>query len=737
MSVVFQPVFPWAVLLPGAVVLLALTGWLAWRGAATAPGKRPWLLGARLAGLGLILALLSNPGRWESEGEAEPPGWALLVDRSASMAVEDASSGALPRLRAAVEFADRLKGASRSPAAISQRTFAEALAGWPADTKSLLADGKASLLGKAGQTLVDEAAESGVRWTGIVVLSDGRQTGTEADLDLFATRARALGMPVHTLTFGGAVARKDLVLTLPRRQIMAYADQKAVVPVVVENQGLGPLRLELQLLDAGGKEVARLPLTLEKGAKVESSFQLPAGSPEGSYRVELPLMPGDENPSNNSGGFHLRILKSRTRVFVAEGAPYWDTKFLAQLLREQGMMEVEAVYRLQPGRFYRVVSGKNGGLEETQDTFPDTAAALNQYDLVVLGKGADAFLTPQRLENLRAFVRDQGGSLLFSRGRPSAGPLEGLEPLEPGRWGEDTGATHTLIPTPDGEESGLFGERLPHGTSTLWRGLPPLTDVRSLAELRPFTRVLASGERAGGGGKVPVLVARRFGRGMVTAVNGDGLWRWSFTPSAKKPGEDWHREFWLQLLQWTSTYSEFMPGEDFSLRLSSSSIHQGAAVRAIIGYRGKEAPGTPMLEVAEPGVPVRRIPAALAGEGEDGRPYWSVVLVPKQAGQTTLRLYAAERAGPAAALMVMPPPAESDELSADPEALARVATQSGGAVWKPEQWQELLKKLEPEAQAVPLAEARWRPLWNKPWILLVAAALLAGEWIFRRRLGML
>ena len=733
----FNPSLPIPLLVAGGAGVLALAGWMAWRGTAGSPGQRGVLLLLRILGLAGIIALLANPGRWVTEGEEEPPGWAMLVDHSGSMKTPDVA--ARPRVEAAHELAKQLHGASRHPEEITARLFAGELEGpWEAD-KTVPADGDATRLGRSGLALLDQAAETGSRWTGMLILSDGRETEVSAAHEALAARARALGIPLHAVVFGEKVLVKDLALRLPKRQIITLPNQTATVPVQLENQGFGPVQPEIRLLPsaADAKPLATLKLSVKPGETAAGEFVLPVGSTEGSYRVEMTPLPGDERPGNDSGRFHLRVLENRTRVFLAEGAPYWDTKFLAQLLREQGMMDVEAVYRLQPERFYRVVTDSAAKLEETQQIFPANAAELNRYDLIVLGKGADSFLTAERLDMLRSFVRDQGGAVLLSRGKPYAGTFDGLESLEPGRWGEETEAEYQMIPTADGEEAGLFGERLPTAKSDVWRNLPPLEDVRALAELRPFTRVLAVGERVGGGSKVPLLVARRFGRGFVAAVNGDGLWRWGFNPN-KKADEDWHRDFWLQLLQWAATYSEFLPGEDFSLHLSGTSAAVGETVRARIGYRGNATPiPQPILEIVQPDQSVERIPAAPAGSGEDGHQRWGVFISPKQAGACTVRLVAGGEPGPTVPLNVVPPPREDDERSADPGALTSLTNATGGKMWNPDQWKDLLATLEPKVQRVVLQEARWVPLWNQIWTLAAIALLLAGEWIIRRRNGLL
>ncbi len=733
----FQPLLPWPALLLVAAVATACFAALAWRAAARVDRRaRLALLVPRCLALVAVLALLSNPGRWQTSVETAPPGWGLLVDASASMAAPSAD-GPGRRLDEARALAGTLLAGSRDRDAVSARLFAEGLGEpWTADSEIPLSDG-GTRLDLAGPAMLDRSLDGGMRWSGLLVLGDGRETGGAGDFGEFAAKARSLGVPVQVVPLGGAVEKRDLSVAVTRRQFLVPPNRGVRVGFRVASTGLPQVKAVLRLSGPDGAEVARADLEVPAGGAVPGGFDLPPGSATGEYRVALVDWSGDERPRNDEAAFSLRVLEKRTRVLLLEGAPYWDTKFLAQLLREQGLMDVEAIYRIRQDRYYRVSTADAASLRETDEAFPSSEAELGRYDLVVLGKGADAFLSPERIERLGRFVRDRGGALLYARGKPSAADLEGLASLEPGRWGESTRAEYTLLPTADGEETGLFGDGLPGKGDALWTGLPPLEDVRSFAELAPFTRVLAVGERVGGGSRVPLLLARRHGRGMIAAVNGDGLWRWGFGTDGKG-GEDWHREFWMQLLQWAATYSEFLPGEDFSLQLGAGVVPQGATVRARVGYRGDPA-AQPAPELVLTGPESATVPAALAGSAEDGTPRWGAVLAPKTPGDYLVALRDASGPGPSLPLTVLPPPQESDELSADADALEALALATGGRNWRSDQAAELLAALEPPAAPVelPPGEAAWIPLWNRPWILGIIALLLGGEWAARRRLGLI
>ena len=78
-----NPVFQLPLLIPAAIVALGLAAFSAWRGSATATtGQRFGLTALRIAGVGLILALLFNPGNWVRPASETVRPWVVLADVS-------------------------------------------------------------------------------------------------------------------------------------------------------------------------------------------------------------------------------------------------------------------------------------------------------------------------------------------------------------------------------------------------------------------------------------------------------------------------------------------------------------------------------------------------------------------------------------------------------------------------------------------------------------------------------
>lgn len=722
--------WPWIAL----VALPLVGGWLAWRSGITlGRGMRSLCTALRVFAFTALALLLLNPGEWQQPEHKEEKLHAILLDRSASMAVRDA--GDTTRWSEGLATAQALVKAGGDQ--IKAFSFSDALES-DALKPDLKPEGQASAIVHSGNALFSGASGLGRKLASITIISDGHQTREDPAAELIL-RARAAHVPLHVVPLGGDWGGRDLILHATRRLVMALPGKPVTVGVSLENRGLGLIKPRVQLVDASGKTHAERDVELDSGARKNITLEMPklAG---GDYRVIVAPQQGEDITRNNEDHLRVQELTSRTRVFIAEGAPYWDSKFLAQLLREQGFMDVRAIYRLNDERYFRVDAGSSEPVVSGESTFPETAEDFAKIDLVVLGKGAEGFLDAKRIEALKSFVRDRGGALLLARGKSYADRLAALEVLEPVEWGTAMTGDFRFEPGSVGEAAGLFGQALPEAQDPLWRQLPPLSDVVTIAKLKPFTQVMAMGVKPAVGReeRVPLLAARHFGRGVVVALNADGLWKWDFDPQARKLG-NMYEEFWTQLLQWTASYAEFLPGQELSLRLGESNVKLGRGVRASIGWRGGKDVPQPKLRVFYEGKPLPDITASEAESDAEGRRSWSALLQPENPGIYRVQAFNGDKPGPEAVLTVLAPPTEQESLAANPDFLTELATATGGQVWKPAQAAELAKLLLPPPldQVQERAQAVWHPLWPQSWLLIPLVLLLAFEWWSRRRLGLL
>lgn len=734
-----NPPLPLPLLVPLLVLGLFLgliTSWRSTRGLAAS--RRGLLLGMRVILLGSLSIILLNPGKWVRPTDQAQRPWIVLTDASASMSRKTGDSTRFANANQITH--DITKAAKAADVPLRLHAFDSALQ--PA-TEQLpqQATGKGSLILAAIDHAFRDASAAGESPAGLIVLSDGRQTTTTTPEDLAALslRAHSRQTPVHTIAVGSGEPDADIALRTSRSSMHVFTGQSVRIPVVLESTGLGSLRSDVILRDSSGKEISRKTLDLQDGKPQSMTFEVPAPASSTRWSVHVAIMENEARSGNNQADVSIHVLTSKTRVFLAEGAPYWDSKFLAQLLRQQKHMEVHSIHRLSEQRFFRIDSGDAAPSETTQAVFPETIEEMARYDLIIFGKNIDAFLTPARLDALRSYVRDHGGAVLFSRGKPTTTDIAGLEPLEPVTWAAQQLSDFRFTPHAEGEAAGLFGNALPSPSASVWNALPTLKDGRAISSVKPFTRILAEGvSPSSQSGKLPALVVRRYGQGVTGLVNGDGLWKWDFYPEARELG-NMYEDFWSQLIQWMASYSEFLPGQDFSLHSSSTQGLVGQPITLSMSYRGSIPAPQPQLKlICENNEPQVLTPAL--STDASGRARWQATFTPGNAGLWRISLTdprANAAPTPQVELNVPAPPQESDDLTPDPSFLAQISETTGGQTIDSSQIESFLKThLHSRPPATLESGAVWQPAWNHVFIAIGLAFLPASEWFLRRRQGL-
>ena len=730
----FQPVFPLVILIPLCLIFIGLGLYLCVRSLRQAPkGVSKWVLGLRFIALLTLAVFLFNPGQWQAQEDDNKAEWVVMVDTSASMKVLE---GEQKRIDRALEYARQVVDHGEAEGVgVKVMTYDKTLHSAIDTSANLAAEGDASLLETSGQELLQQYSSSGRSLGGVIVLSDGRQTSQDID-ETFFMKAKASATAFHTYTVGQDFPTADIGVSSPYQMVSAFSGQTVQLTAHVDIQHSDQKVATLELLDKEGKAIESVKVNFAKNNSVTHTFTIAAPENSSFYTLRVSKLENEVRLSNNETKVNVRILQSKTKVFIAEGAPYWDSKFLAQLLRSQKHMEVTAVYRLSSSRWFMINSAQAKPFETDQQIFPDSVEKLAEYDLVVLGKNIDGFLTPEIASNLRQYVRDHGGAVLFSRGKSFSSEWSALANLEPVNWTNDRVKQFRLLPTEEGENIGLFGQALPSKESSIWGTLPPLKDAYAIDTVKPFTRVLANGKSATS--TFPLLMVRRYGQGVSALLNADGIWKWDFYPEVKSQG-NMYNEFWSQLMQWMASYSEFLPGYEHSLHLSSSVAKSGDVVAVKVGFRGSVVPEGIQLEVTSPRLedPLKVIPTKSIAQ--DGRVEWRTTLKYNDPGVYKVRLITkSETPLPETNLTIEAPPAEVDQLSADPDYMATVARETAGQVVTMETLKDFLEtNVKPKKASIENGQITWHSMWMHWLVALLLIALLGTEWWLRRRNGLL
>ncbi len=734
----FGPIQTVALLLLTVGVALALYLGRERRGA-----KRPplLLLGLRVAVVLLLALLLLNPVATMTAPQAKSKApFLLLLDTSRSMTTRDVPTVSQPETR--WQAARRVTLENHALLEALAQRYQVRVYGF--DTRAAATDlnvlralesphGDHTNLGDALTQAVSANRPTGTSggFGGVLLVSDGRDNGQASPLDAART-AKSLGCPVYTLCLGQETKAQDILVVAQRPQLFAEPGQQIEIAADLRDSGIpsGPATVEL-LRD--GKRIATQNVLLKPGRQ---EVRFPVMEPHrGFYRyaVACSPVPGETDLTNNRANVFLNVMDSHARVLLLEGQPTWDSKFLAQALRDDPTILLDSVYQLTDTRPFAV----SGSAEQALVHVPRTVEEFAHYDVLLLGRGYESFFDGKATEELKKWVGDRGGCLVFLRGRADE-RSPGLRDLEPVVYGTQELASAQLRLTDAGRSHPGFAFDTGEDAQTVVKKLPSLITATRVQNEKALAVVLArsSDSESGADGKpMATLAYQRFGQGKVMAVVGQGLWRWAFLPPDQEKYSKVYPEFWAQTIRWLVSESDFLPGQNIALRTDKTTYSAGETVTLLGFLRGPKVAPPPITLTLPGGKTTTLTPARGDGKTAD----FTASYRPPSPGE-----YVATVAPPpgnakavpvSAAFTIFSGQEEDANRSADPALMQQIAAVGGGQMLQAAELNTLPEKLR-SAELASVRVVEPRTLWDRWWVLAALLGLLTVEWLLRRRSGL-
>ncbi|MEP6670380.1 MAG: hypothetical protein ABJF10_14565 [Chthoniobacter sp.] len=725
-SIVFDPILP-----IGAVVLLGLamtTLTIAiYRrvGTRLSVGQSGTLLLFRLLGVALVLLLLLQPSRVE---EIPPPltnrVTLVAVDDSRSMAQKDVEQGTRSQAARALLADASLVKPDGTPADHDTRLFQFGEDATPmksvADLKTA---GASTRVHRSISTIISSlGANDSAR--ALLIFSDGHDFElTNPAKTGFLARQRAV--PIYAVALGKQGTVRDVSVRITSYQPYCYVKQKARIS--------GALRLI-------GCELETLNVELVRGDQVVQTQKLHAGDePEmavnfdvtepavGQYEYEIRVtpLPNEADTENNRALTYLNVIDQQIQVLFLEGSPYWDTTFLQRSLMRNDKMNVDSIVQYADGKA-RVVRKKPG---ETELKIPATADEWRRYDVVVLGRSVEKLLGTEALRQLEDYVKNHGGTVIFSRGRAFGNDTP--NELEPVIWSAQPTEHVRLQVAREGQALAPFRTITGPGSAD---NVPDLIASYGVTEKKSLAATLATAQAADGGEAVPVMVHRRFGEGQVLSVGVDGLWRWAFNAKIEGVNTLFDR-FWDQMILWLMAGRDFLPTQQFALRANSANIPLGEKIyfRAIVRDStakklAADIPLTVHRDKDEAGHTTLRPDATAADK------LTAEFLAPKP-GKYTATAKFPDGTTQTARFVVFDDNLEQTEVATDSGYLRKLCESSGGRLLLPSELNKLLDELKNDKfDSSPIRKLT--SAWDRVWIFWLIGLLFGVDWYLRRRWGL-
>jgi hypothetical protein len=272
-----------------------------------------------------------------------------------------------------------------------------------------------------------------------------------------------------------------------------------------------------------------------------------------------------------------------------------------------------------------------------------------------------------------------------------------------------------------------------NGNVKEWADLPPLNDFNKTLEAKIGGIVLARGQTEQRGSTDPILLAyQRYGRGRTMAFASGSSWRWQMDMDHE---DQTYELFWKQVLRWlvntspdpvtiNSDKDTYLPGEPIRIyaEISNKKFERMNNAKVIAKLTNPEGliESIPLdWNGSQDGTYQAEVSAAMSG----------IYQVEVAAAQGTEELGTSR-----AAFQVQDRPVEFYNASLDTRNLQAIASSTDGKYYPLSRLGDV-----PDDAVYVEGESSFieqRELWDVPFLFMLLCLTLAGEWFWRKKLGL-
>ena len=732
---------------PGWLLLLLMVastaglGLLIWsRLPQAAPHISKWRAGAVWALQSLLIAtvlvLLWQPAITVAELASQQNVIAVVLDDSRSMAIAD-SDGKVTR-EAAAE-----KALEDGVLAGLQKKFQVRL--YRLDSRVTRAAATAEIQPTAPATHINDSLKQLVTETSdlpvgaIVLLSDGSENSLDGSGDLELETIHALRnrrLPVHTVGFGKEQAAHDVELDDVRVTSRAMAGSRIPATVTFHQRGYAGSKAILAIRD-GDKTLDSREITLgaDGATQVETVFFSPGDAGVKSLGFSLGPLANEENLANNAVTRLVGVTDDKRRILYVEGEPRWEYKFIRRAEDDDKIVQVASMLRTTENKIYR-----QGISDPTElaNGFPVRPEDLFKYQGIILGSVEAGYFTPLQQELLREFVDRRGGGLLFLGGRFALGDggwggsslvdlLPTYLPSSRSTFHRDPATVELTAAGADSPITRLMDD--PAKNVDRWKKLTYLMDYQDAGTAKPGAAVLI--QMNAGARKLPLLVTQNYGRGRTAVMATSGTWRWQMSQPLGDPAHDL---FWQQLLRWLVLDS---PGQ-VVVTAANHTLMDDGHIEFSANVRDKEYMPAPDAKVTAHLIGPNGISVMLDMTPAADNPgvfhaAWTADKPGSYLAEVTAQKGSEELGSDTFPFERIDGVAENFHTLQNRELLEKLATETGGRYWRPEELGRLPNEISYSDAGISVRDIK--ELWNMPVVFLWLLVLMATEWLLRRKWG--
>jgi hypothetical protein len=561
-----------------------------------------------------------------------------------------------------------------------------------------------------------------------------------------ASYARRRGVPVFTVGLGSESPAKDLALSDLLVDEVVFVDDVINFEFTLMGAGFDNREVRLALKEKNSDEplFQRTIKVPPDGMPQKTRIPFrPSNVGDYEFAVEVEQLPQEIRHDNNRLTQLVRVRDEPIRVLMVQERPSYEFRFLKEMLLRDKTITLHYVEQDADVEF---VEKNRQGEQVSLPAFPVRREDLFAYDVVLFGDVNPSLLGAGAAANLVDFVRERGGGIIIFAGpnhMPLAyrdTPLAELMPIDPAQAALPVGDSLQNEFRVEPTDIGLTKPQMQLGdsladTAEMWSKLPTIRWLLETQDLRPAAQVLAQHptRQTADGRKMPVFLYQIAGAGKVLfhCTDETHLWR-------GRIGDKYFARYWVQAIRYLSRAkllgdekaarlvtdrAKYRPGETvrFQLRFIDERLVPGGDRKVTVMFERQGQTRRPVtLAQTTQNTSVFEGQASKLAEGR----YHAWLVDPALPGD------------PSADFEVLPPAGEIERIQMDVAELTRAASDTRGKFYRFATADRLPDEL-PEGHPVPIETLPPMPLWNKWPVLLLFLCVLSGEWLLRKKGGML
>ena len=689
-----------------------------------------WL--AQTALIALILLMLWHPAISVARLRPQQNVVAVLVDHSRSMGIADDGK---PRLQNAEDLLD-----NQLLPDLSKR-FQVRLYEFGHDAvridqaRNLAADDNAT---RIGDSLKHIAAEAGTMPLGaIVVLSDGGDNTGGIDRETIE-QLRQLRVPVHTVGFGPDHFAKDIEIVDVAAPARALAQSRLSARVAIRQHGYAGSKVKLMVRE-NDHPISRAGDRAEagRGAERERSFSTRERRARTVSRSAWRQCQASRTRRTTRWCGWSMSCRRRCASSIWKASRDGSIKFIRRAIEDDPSIEVATILRTTQNKIYRAGQRRQRS-RELQEGFPTKAEELFKYDGLIIGSVEANYFSNEQQAMIRDFADRRGGGVLFLAGRFALSegayaktPMAEMMPLRltaEKNWSRDF-ATATL--TDAGRESVICRiEEERDQNIARWLKMPQVANYEVMGAPKPGAVVLMNVAETGHR-PTPLLAIQNYGHGRVGVFATAGSWRWKMLQDHT---DRTHSMFWSQLLRWmvtetpgpvlASTPHQVLPDDTHvplrvSVRDKNYETVSGATVQTTIA---RPDGGSDVVELK----PDPLEPGMYTGEYTADKPGTYVA-------ETSARQDKTELGQDALTFRREDGVAENFGAAQNRDLLEKLSSDTGGNYYTPSNAKKLSGDVAVSEAGITAHDNL--DIWDMPIVFLLVILIRGGEWLLRRKWG--